>query len=188
MLFLHVCCAPCALPIVEKNKDLILYFFNPNIYPEEEYSKRLKELEKVALILNLKIHPGEYNHSQWLSFIKKELPGKPQDYKENKERCLVCFKFRLEQTALFAKTHGFNEFATTLSLSRYKDVKFINEYGGLLAKKYGLRYKTFSFDLEKNHQRSLELSKKLNLYRQKYCGCEFSNPNKMTYKKLKKSK
>ena len=192
-MLLHVCCASCALPIIKhffsdlpphqkfwcgglKEEDIALYFFNPNLFKEDEYQKRLKEVEKIASIYKLKLYSEKYNHNQWLNFIKENLPRPPDEYQENDERCLVCFKFRLNQTALFAKTHGFYEFATTLSVSRYKDVKFINQYAKSLAKKYGLKYKTFSLDQQKAHQTGINLSKKYNLYRQKYCGCEFSLP------------
>jgi len=181
-MLLHICCAPCVLPIVEhllfnlkiKPEDLVLYFYNPNIFPEKEYKKRLAEVEKMACLYHLKLYQEKYNHQKWLYFLKQNLDKPLEEYPENSFRCLECFKFRLNQTALFVKTHGFKEFATTLSVSRYKDVKFINQYAESLAKKVGLEYKTFSLDPKKTHQKGIDLSKKYGVYRQKYCGCEFS--------------
>ena len=174
MLLLHVCCAPCSLPFIEKTKDLTLYFFNPNIYPEKEYSKRLKEVKKIASIYNLELFEGEYNHGKWLDFVRQNLTKPPGNYPENDERCLECFKFRLAETASFAKEHHFDEFATSLSLSLFKDAGFINNFAEILAKKYSLKYRELSLKPQDAFRKGLELSKKYHLYRQKYCGCEFS--------------
>jgi len=179
-MLLHTCCAACALPIIEylltekKVKDLTLYFYNPNIYPEEEYKKRLKDVEKIAKIYKLKLIKGVYEHNRWLDYIKKSLPKSPEKYLENSERCLSCFRFRLEETAEFAKRNNFDEFGSTLSINRFKNVNFINQYAQKLAKKYQLTYKVLNISPNKAYNLGLELSKKHNLYRQKYCGCEFS--------------
>ncbi len=180
MLLLHLCCAPCALPIVEYltkekgRKDLILYFFNPNIYPKEEYEKRLKETEKLARMHNLKVLTENYNHKEWINYLKKSLKEKLEFYPENSERCLVCFSFRLEKTAELARRLGFEEFATTLSVNRFKNTEFINKYCQDLADKNKVRYLIFEGKPEIFYRKGFELSKKYNLYRQKYCGCEFS--------------
>jgi len=179
-MLLHVCCAPCALPIIEylliekKAKDLTLYFYNPNIYPEQEYQKRLKEVEKIAKIYKLKLITGKYEHNKWLEYLKKSLPHSLESYQENNERCLNCFCFRLDKTAEFAKNNNFNEFTTTLSVNRFKDINFMNNYGKGLAKEYNLNYVILDLDPHKAHQKEQELVKKYNIYRQKYCGCEFS--------------
>ncbi len=179
-MLLHTCCASCALPIIEyllkeeKVKDITLYFYNPNIYPRGEYEKRLKDVEKISEIYKLKLLIGEYEHSKWLEYIKKSLPQPPEFYSENSKRCLNCFRFRLEKTIQFAKTNNFDKFATTLSINRFKNINFINEYAEKLAKKYQLKYKVLDIDPNKAYDIGLELSKKHNLYRQKYCGCEFS--------------
>ena len=179
-MLLHTCCAVCALPIIEyllkkeKAKDITLYFYNPNIYPRGEYEKRLKDVEKISEIYRLKLIIGKYEHSKWLDYIKKSLSQAPEKYPENSERCLSCFRFRLEETVEFAKKNNFDEFATTLSINRFKNVEYINQYAKKLAKKYQLIYKTFDLDPNKAYKLGLELTKKYNLYRQKYCGCEFS--------------
>lgn len=178
-MLLHTCCAVCALPIIEyllkeKVRDITLYFYNPNLYPEEEYNKRLKDVEKISKIYKLKLIVGKYEHSRWLDYIKKSLPQSPEEYLENSDRCLSCFRFRLEETAEFAKKNNFNEFATTLSMNRFKNVDYVNQCAKKLAKEYQLVYKTFDLDPNKAYGIGLQLTKKYNLYRQKYCGCEFS--------------
>lgn len=179
-MLLHTCCAVCALPIIkhllkeEKVKNITLYFYNSNIYPEEECNKRLKDVEKIAKIYKLKLIVGKYEHNKWLNYIKKSLPQSPEKYLENSERCLSCFRFRLEETMKFVKKNNFDEFATTLSVNRFKNTEFINNYGESLAKKHKIKYKEFDIDFNKAYKLGLKLSKKYNLYRQKYCGCEFS--------------
>ncbi len=179
-MLLHTCCATCALPIIEyllteeKVGDITLYFYNPNIYPEEEYNKRLKDVEKIAKIYKLKFVNENYFYDEWLKYIKKSLPQSPEKYLENSDRCLSCFHFRLEKTIEFAKKNNFDEFATTLSVNRFKNIDYINQYAKKLAKKYQLVYKAFDLNPNKAYKLGLKLTKKYNLYRQKYCGCEFS--------------
>jgi hypothetical protein len=195
-MLLHTCCAPCALPIIDGStlltinperrrrieylskekriKDIVLYFYNPNIYPEKEYQTRLEEVKKISKIYNLKLIIGEYEHNKWLTYLRKALSHPLDSYPENSERCLNCFCFRLEKTAAFAKENNFNSFTTTLSVNRFKDTKFINNYGQRLAKKYALDYLILDIDPYQAHKKEQELVKKYNLYSQKYCGCEFS--------------
>ncbi len=178
-MLLHTCCAVCALPIIEyllreKVKDITLYFYNPNIYPQGEYEKRLKDVEKISEIYRLKLIIGGYEHSKWLDYVKKSLPQLPEFYSENSERCLSCFRFRLEETVKFAKKNNFDEFTTTLNVNRFKNTEFINKYGKSLANKYKIKYKRFDIDFNKAYGLGLKLSKKYHLYRQRYCGCEFS--------------
>jgi len=118
---------------------------------------------------------GKYNQNQWLEEIKKSLPNPAETYPENNERCKICYKIRLVNTARFAKENNFKSFGTTLSVSLYKDTNFINNFGNDLAEKYNLQFFNFKdIDPKISHQKSYEFSKKYNLYRQKYCGCEFS--------------
>lgn len=157
-----------------------LFFYGPNIYPEEEYLRRLEETKKIASLYNIELYEGDYDHKRWLQFIKRTLPQPPEKFHENGERCLACFQFRLNVTAAFAKEKGFQSFATTLSISRFKDTIFINNYGKLLAERNGLNYETFPLNADEAHRVGIELSKKHNIYRQKYCGCEFSLPGKLS--------
>ena len=179
-MLLHTCCAVCALPIIEyllkegRAKDITLYFYNPNIYPEEEYIKRLKDVEKISKIYKLKLIVGKYKHDKWFEYLKKSLPKPPEEYLENSDRCLSCFRFRLEKTVKFAQDNNFDEFATTLSVNRFKNTEFIDKYGKFLSNKYKIKYKKFNIDFNEAYELGLKLSKKYNLYRQKYCGCEFS--------------
>jgi epoxyqueuosine reductase len=175
-MLLNVCCAPCSLPIVEKSagQELTLFFDGPNISPLEEYDRRLAATRQIAQIYRLKLLVGEYEHTEWLSFISAQLERPPADYQEGGARCQACFKFRLQRTAFFARENGFAEFATTLSVSRFKDVSFINKYGAELGHKLWLKYVPLDLEPGRAHQRGIELSKQHGVYRQRYCGCEFS--------------
>lgn len=174
MILLNVCCAPCALPLIETATKPTLFFYGPNIYPREEHDKRFKETEKIAAVYKLELLVGEYDHDAWLKYLAGQLPKLPESYPENSERCQACFKFRLAGTARFAQDHGYERFATTLSVSRFKDVGFINSYGAELAAELGLRYEQLLLDPHEAHRRGMALSRKHDIYRQKYCGCEFS--------------
>lgn len=182
-MLLNVCCAPCSLPIIEYLLDpavnadpVTLFFYGPNIFPEAEYAKRLREARKIAEIYGLQMYEGEYDHDRWLSYVKENLPEPPENYPENGDECLLCFQYRLNETAAFARSKGFDGFGTTLSVSRFKDVFYINQYGKSVADKNALIYRTFPLNAEEAHRKGIELSKKHNIYRQKYCGCEFSLP------------
>lgn len=179
MLILHTCCAGCALPIIEyllkrKNLKLLLFFSNSNIYPFKEYQKRLKDVKRIASGYKLEFKEDEYNHQEWLDYLSKSLKKPLNIYPENSARCLKCFEFRLLKTVAFLKKNNYDEFATTLSVSLYKDTQYINQFALNLAKENNLKY--FKIDLSPQiaKQESLKLSKLLNIYRQKYCGCEFS--------------
>lgn len=173
-VLLNVCCAPCGLPLLNIFPETVLYFYGPNIFPEQEYQKRLAETRKVAAIYGLKLIEGEHDHASWLDFVKSKLERPPETYAENEARCQACFHYRLEQTAKFAAKNGFSRFAATLSVSRFKDTALINKLGDDCAKEFGLEYVTFPVDAHESHRRGLELSRQHNIYRQKYCGCEFS--------------
>ncbi|MFA5113669.1 MAG: epoxyqueuosine reductase QueH [Candidatus Margulisiibacteriota bacterium] len=175
-MLLNVCCAPCGLPIIEAlaGSELTLFFDGPNIAPRAEYDRRLAATRRVAELYQLKFLAGEYEHEAWLKFVAGQLEQPPAKYPENGERCRACFKFRLQRTAFFAREHGFTAFATTLSVSRFKDVVFINQYGKELANKLWLTYVPLELDPGLAHRRGRELSQQHEIYRQKYCGCEFS--------------
>lgn len=128
----------------------------------------------MANLYSLDFLTGEYEHEAWLRFVTSQLPNSPETYPEGGVRCQACFKFRLAGTARFAKEEGFQRFATTLSVSRFKDVGLINRYGFELAQQHGLEYVSFSLDAGAAHRKGLELSRQHGIYRQKYCGCEFS--------------
>ncbi|MFA6169743.1 MAG: epoxyqueuosine reductase QueH [Candidatus Margulisiibacteriota bacterium] len=181
-LLLNVCCAPCALPIIDhligtEQRPLdqfALYFYGPNISPEAEYLKRLEEARRIAVQYGVEFLEGGYDHNSWLAYLKERLEASLESYGENSARCQLCFKFRLLNTAEYAAENNFQEFATTLSVSRFKDVSAINAFGEELAREYKLTYRTFPLDASQAHKKGLELSKKHGVYRQRYCGCEFS--------------
>ena len=175
-LLLHICCMGCGAYIageLKKKFRVALYFYNPNIFPESEHNRRLEEAKKIAKKLNLKLIIGEYKHNGWLELIKG-FEREP----ERGERCVICYRERLEDAAKKAKEIGFDYFTTTLTVSPRKDARAVSEIGNELAGKYAVEFLDKDFKKRDGFKKACELSKKLKLYRQNYCGCEFSyNPN-----------
>ncbi len=166
-LLLCVCCAPCATQSIEKlleDYEITLFFANSNIFPEEEYKKRFENTIKLAEIYNLDFVESEYNHQDWKNFVKG-LENEP----EKGKRCEKCFEYNLLIGAKFAEENNFDFFTTTLTISPHKSSKTIFKIGEKFKK-----FLPIDFKKENGFQKSLELSKKYNLYRQNYCGCEFS--------------
>lgn len=171
-LLLHICCVGCGVYISQLLKDqfeIILFFFNPNIFPKEEYDKRLVETRKIARKFGLKLISPDYDHDKWLLCIQ----GHEQD-QEKGERCLICFNNRLEEAARFASANKIKYFTTTLTTSPHKDAQAIIANGKNLAGKYNLIFLDKDWKKQNGAKLASELSKKLGLYRQNYCGCEFS--------------
>ncbi|MGE4554523.1 MAG: epoxyqueuosine reductase QueH [Candidatus Paceibacterota bacterium] len=183
-LILHCCCAICALPFIEffnkkTNFQLILYFDNPNIYPQKEYFKRLENLEKVADIYHLDLKKGVYDHQKWLNYLKKNLPQPPKNYPENNLRCEKCFQYRILKTVNFCLKNNYLNWTTTLSVSRFKNTLFINSFAQKISLEKNLKYLKLDLDPFISYKEAKKLSETYHLYRQKYCGCEFSlNENK----------
>jgi predicted adenine nucleotide alpha hydrolase (AANH) superfamily ATPase len=171
-LLLHSCCGPCSTYVISYLKeyvDITVIYYNPNIYPEKEYIKRKEEQLKVLNNLNIPFLDSEYDSVKFNNYLA---PYK--DYKEGSIRCEMCFKYRLEYTAKQAKENNFDIFATTLSVSPHKNSDLINEIGLELENKYNVKYLISNFKKEDGYKKSIELSKKYNLYRQNYCGCVYS--------------
>lgn len=175
-LLLQVCCAPCSSYVLEylsSHFQITILYYNPNIMNEEEYQKRLHEVERLIhtmLLANpVTILPCEHEVSEFLKIAK----GK-EDLKEGGERCYNCYKLRLERTARLAKEHHFDYFGTTLSISPYKNATWLNEIGESLAKEYRVPYLYADFKKKNGYKRSIELSHVYGLYRQDYCGCIYS--------------
>lgn len=172
-LLLHCCCAPCSSSVLEQLKedyDITLYFYNPNIAPKEEHDRRAEELERLLKIVGQK--PAiyeEYNHEEFLSFVK----GLEKE-KEGGARCHKCYELRLRKTAQMAKQKGFDFFTTTLSVSPYKNAEYLNELGAKIEQEVGAKYLPANFKKKNGFLRVSQLSKEYGLYRQNYCGCEFS--------------
>ncbi|MDD3284784.1 MAG: epoxyqueuosine reductase QueH [Patescibacteria group bacterium] len=176
-LLLHVCCAPCSAYVIQqlqKDYDVNLFYFNPNICPESEYEIRKNESQRYAKNLEIEFIENKIDHNIWLKKIEG-LENEP----ERGRRCLVCYKYRLEETAKYAKDNGFDIFTTTLSISPHKSSEIINLVGNEISKQIGVEYLQADWKKDGGFQKSCEISKENKFYRQQYCGCEFSiNPAK----------
>ena len=173
-LLLHACCAPCSSYVLEylhKYFDITIYYYNPNIYPENEYMRRMNELKKFLneTKYNIKLIEEKYIPDEYYNAVKGlEKLG------EKSERCYKCYEFRMKKSCIYAKNNNFDYFTTTLSISPYKNSIWINEIGKKLSDEYGIKYLYSDFKKKNGYKRSLELSRKYNLYRQDYCGCVYS--------------
>jgi len=175
-LLLHACCAPCSSYVLEyltQYFNIILYYYNPNIFPESEYKYRLSELERLISEMPLKnkieITPAEYNPDEFLS-LSEGLENLP----ERGLRCQKCIMFRLKKSAEKALELNADYFSTTLTISPYKDSEYINQAGEELQNKYGIKYLFSDFKKRNGYKRSIQLSSEYNLYRQNFCGCIYS--------------
>ena len=176
-LLLHSCCGPCSSSVIEllsKYFDIDVYYYNPNIYPKEEYVKRLNEQERLLSLVDINLIKEEYEDKKYYETIKG-LEKEP----EGGKRCYSCIKMRMEKAAVYAKNNNYDFFTTTLSVSPHKNSPMINEIGYDLEKKYNIKYLYSDFKKKDGYKRSIFLSNKYNLYRQDYCGCKYSlNYNK----------
>lgn len=186
-LLLHVCCAPCSshvLELLHNEFDITILFYNPNITDENEYSKRISELERFVkeaeFAHGIQIIKGEYKPEDFFD-LAKGLEDEP----ERGRRCYKCYEKRLEYSAKYARDYGFDLFTTTLSISPHKNAKWLNEIGEKMGKKYGVSHLYSDFKKKNGYARSIELSKEYNLYRQDYCGCVFSRKEAEERKKQK---
>ncbi len=173
-LLMHSCCAPCAGEIMEavaaSGINTTIFFYNPNIHPKEEYEIRKDENIRFAEKLGFDFVDADYDKENWFQRIKGL-----EDEPERGERCTVCFDMRFERSALFAYENGFDIFATTLGISRWKDLDQINNSGLRAAKRYNkLSFWDFNWRKQGGSSRMLEISKKEKFYKQEYCGCVYS--------------
>jgi predicted adenine nucleotide alpha hydrolase (AANH) superfamily ATPase len=171
-VLMHACCAPCSSAVLDylstykDNLDLTLYYYNPNIMPEAEYYKRLKEFSKLIDLYPAGLEAEGYDNDAFLTRV--------QGYEKEREggrRCSLCFDLRLRKTAERARAEGYDFFCTTLTLSPHKNAELINKIGAELEKEYGVRWLYSDFKKKGGFQRSIELCKQLDIYRQFYCGC-----------------
>ena len=180
-LLLHACCGVCASSVLERLYpyfEITVLYYNPNIYPQEEYIKRFENLEQIALKMKLKIKILEIGYeSKEFRAISKGL----EKEKEGGERCLKCYKLRLERAAKMARDYNYDYFCTTLSVSPYKDSEKLNQIGTELSQKYNVKYLYSDFKKKEGYKRSNELAKEYNLYRQDYCGCKYSLNEALEY-------
>ena len=186
-LLLHSCCAPCSSYVLEYLSnyfEITVFYYNPNIFPENEYTKRI--LEQQMLISDMKMkHPvsflaGNYDRERFY-----EIAAGLEHLREGGERCFKCYELRLEEAAKVAQDGGVDYFTTTLSISPMKNAEKLNELGIKVGKKYNVEYLQSDFKKKNGYKRSIELSKTYNLYRQDYCGCEFSFRDRQLEKKGK---
>lgn len=177
-LLLHSCCGPCSTTVITMLKeyfDITVFYYNPNIEPREEYEKR--KSEQIRLIKELDSEFVKFLESDYANEEFRSVTKGLEEEKEGGARCSVCFKLRLEKTALKAKELDYEYFGTTLTVSPYKNSYIINEIGAMLEKNFGVKYLYSDFKKNDGYKKSIELSKKYNLYRQNYCGCLFGRDN-----------
>ena len=179
-VLLHSCCAPCSSQVLARLSDYFLVtvlYYNPNIEPFSEYEKRKEEQKRFIKSFPSKNQISfldcDYENEKF-KIMAKGLENVP----EGGERCHKCYTLRIEKTAILAKENNFDYFCTTLSVSPYKNSRVLNEIGNMLEKKYDIKYLYSDFKKEDGYKKSIEYSKKYNLYRQNYCGCIYSKENK----------
>ncbi len=173
-ILLHSCCGPCSSSVIDTLKDyfdITIYYYNPNIEPKEEYEKRKQE--QIRLIKEL----GYINYidCDYDNESFKEISKGLEEYKEGGKRCTECFNLRMRNTAIKAKENHFDYFGTTLTVSPHKNSQIINELGSKIEKELKINYLYADFKKHNGYLKSIELSKKYNLYRQNYCGCHYTN-------------
>lgn len=175
-LLIHSCCAPCSSYVLEYLSEyfkITVFYYNPNIYPESEYTKRIAEQQKLIRDMEFR-YPvsflaGEYDKEKFY-----EMAAGMEDLKEGGARCMKCYELRLSEAARQAVAGRFDYFTTTLSISPMKNAQKLNEIGIRVGEEYGVKYLISDFKKKNGYKRSIELSKEYGLYRQDYCGCEFS--------------
>jgi len=173
-LLLHSCCAPCAGEVMEavaaSGIDTIVYFYNPNIHPKEEYELRKEENKRYCEALDIGFIDADYDKDNWFDRIKGL-----EDEPERGKRCTKCFDMRFERSALFAYENNFSLFATTLGISRWKDLDQVNNSGFRAANRYdSLTFWDFNWRKQGGSSRMIEISKREEFYQQEYCGCVYS--------------
>ncbi|WMJ79870.1 epoxyqueuosine reductase QueH [Clostridium sp. MB40-C1] len=181
-LLLHSCCAPCSSYVLEYLSEffnITIFYYNPNIHPENEYRKRVQEQKEFISQLPTKTKinfiEGNYNTQEFFN-ITKGL----EEEREGGTRCFKCYELRLREAAKKAKELNFDYFTTVLSISPHKNSEKINEIGEKLAEEFNIKFLNSDFKKKNGYKRSIELSKEYNLYRQNYCGCVYSQRNLKT--------
>lgn len=179
-LLLHSCCGPCSSYVISYLRDyfdITVLYYNPNIFPYEEYVKRKEEQKRLLREMTndtVKLLDCDYDNDKYEEVIQG-LEKEP----ERGKRCTKCFLLRLEKTATVSKDEGFDFFGTTLTVSPYKNAQLINRIGEKLANDYDIRWLYGDFKKNDGYKKSIELSKKYDLYRQNYCGCIYAKNKTM---------
>ncbi|MCK9574357.1 MAG: epoxyqueuosine reductase QueH [Clostridia bacterium] len=195
-LLLHSCCGPCSsyvLRVLQEYFNITVFYYNPNLYPDKEYTKRLNEQKRLIKIYNklakeknknanavykllpIKIKTIKFNPQEYYNAIKGQ-----EDCSEGDKRCYLCYKLRIDKTAEIAKKFIFDYFTTTLTVSPYKNAEWVNELGEKAKDMFkNAKFLNNDFKKSEGYKKSIEYSKEYNLYRQNYCGCKFSINKKM---------
>jgi len=167
-ILLHCCCAPCSTASIERlladGYEIVLFYSNSNIYPKEEFGKRFSYMQKLSEIYKLELIADEYDHNAWSSAVKGL-----EDEPEKGRRCAACFAYNLARAEAKARELGIEEFTTTLTVSPHKISQMIFDVAKDMA-----GYVPYNFKKQEGFKKSLQLSEKYGLYRQNYCGCEYS--------------
>lgn len=169
VILLHACCAPCAthpVRVLREHYHVVLFFSNSNIYPEEEYEKRLAEVRRLARLESVPLIADDYKHAAWLRHVKRW-----RKEPEGGRRCEACFRYNLKRTVEYLQREGLDAFTTTLTVSPHKNAAKIFEIGRSLGP-----FLEIDFKKQDGFRKSVERSREYGLYRQCYCGCEFSMP------------
>ena len=188
-LLLHSCCGPCSSYCLEYLSNyfrITIFYYNPNIYPKEEYFFRVEEQRKLIEKMNgkypINMVVGKYDVDRFYKTVKGM-----EKMREGSIRCHSCYELRLREAALLAKAENFDYFTTTLTISPYKNSQVLNEIGQKVAKEIGVKHLPSDFKKRNGYKRSVELSFMFGMYRQDYCGCIFSKMEREEFKKLKES-
>ena len=175
-VLLHACCGVCSSAVLEyltEYFDVTLLWYNPNLYPQAEFDRRFQAqveiIEKMGLADKVSVLAEPWKHEDYLKRVK----GLEQE-PEGGDRCTECFRLRLLETARLAKHYGYDYFCTTLTLSRHKDAVRINSLGEEIGRAFGVPWLPSDFKKQGREMRSTVLSEQYGIYRQLYCGCEFS--------------
>lgn len=184
-LLLHSCCAPCSSYVLEYLSQyfkITVLYYNPNIYTDDEYFKRVKEqcefIRRFPAVNPIDFIEGDFDKDLFYATVKGV-----ENIREGGERCFRCYDLRLRKAAEYAKNLNFDYFTTTLSISPLKNARVLNEIGLKLQKEYSVKYLPSDFKKKNGYKRSVELSKEFGMYRQDYCGCIFSKLERENDKK-----
>lgn len=171
-ILLHACCAPCTphvFNVLSEQFEVILFFFNPNIQPKDEYELRKAEIARYSELNRIKLITGDYEVEEW----EKAVAGHEED-PEGGGRCEICYKFRLKKTAREAEKNNIGNLTTTLSISPHKNAGTINRIGNDIAAQKGINFFEADFKKKNGFRISCEISKEYGFFRQSYCGCLYS--------------
>lgn len=175
-LLLHSCCAPCSSYVLEylsNHFGITVFYYNPNIYPDEEYEMRVREQQRFIRAFPAK-HPIDFIEGAYDKERFYEMARGLEAVPEGGQRCFQCYELRLREAGELAKARDFDYFTTTLSISPMKNAEKLNEIGLRLAEELGVSYLSSDFKKRNGYKRSTELSREYGMYRQDYCGCVYS--------------